>query len=47
MELMTADKKVAAGKLRFVPADRIGQATLYGDIQSAWIEVGLTRCLAE
>jgi len=46
MEVMTADKKVAAGKLRFVLADAIGQATLYGDIQPAWIEAGLSRCLA-
>jgi 3-dehydroquinate synthase len=46
MEVMTADKKVAAGKLRFVLADAIGHATLYDDIQPEWIEAGLRRCLA-
>lgn len=45
MDLMTTDKKVAAGKLRFVLADAIGTATLYGGIQPAWIEAGLERCL--
>lgn len=45
MEIMTADKKIAAGKLRFVLADAIGHATLYGDIRSEWIEAGLSRCL--
>jgi len=44
--LMQADKKVAAGKLRFVLADAIGQATLYGDIQPAWIAAGLDRVIA-
>ncbi|HOA75054.1 MAG TPA: 3-dehydroquinate synthase [Phycisphaerae bacterium] len=44
-KLMQLDKKVAAGKLRFVLADRIGQATLYDDIQPAWIDAGLDRVL--
>jgi len=43
--LMQLDKKVAAGTLRFVLPDRIGQATLYDDIQPAWIDAGLDRVL--
>lgn len=46
LALMQADKKVAAGRLRFVLADRIGQATLYNDIQPGWIAAGLDRVLA-
>jgi 3-dehydroquinate synthase len=46
LRLMSADKKVAAGRLRFVLADGIGRATLYDDIQPAWIEAGLDRVLA-
>lgn len=46
LELMSADKKVAAGRLRFVLADAVGRATLHDDIQPAWIEAGLNRCLA-
>ena len=42
---MRADKKVAAGKLRFVLADAIGEATLYDDIQPAWIAAGLDRVI--
>lgn len=45
LRLMNADKKVAAGKLRFVLADRIGHASLYSDIQPAWIAAGLDRVL--
>jgi 3-dehydroquinate synthase len=44
--LMQLDKKVAAGNLRFVLPQRIGQATLYDDVQPAWIEAGLNRVLA-
>lgn len=44
-DLMRSDKKVAVGKLRFVLADHIGQATLYSDIQPAWIEAGLDSVL--
>lgn len=43
--LMQLDKKVAAGNLRFVLPDAIGRATLYDDIQPAWIEAGLDRVL--
>jgi 3-dehydroquinate synthase len=43
--LMRSDKKVAAGKLRFVLADRIGQATLYDDIREEWIAAGLDAVL--
>jgi 3-dehydroquinate synthase len=46
LQLMSVDKKVAAGKLRFVLADRIGDAHLYDDVQPAWIEAGLDRVLA-
>ena len=45
MGLMQSDKKVAAGKLRFVLADRIGWATLYDDIKPEWIEAGLDKVL--
>lgn len=45
ISLMQSDKKVAAGKLRFVLADCIGRATLYDDIKSEWIEAGLDRVL--
>jgi 3-dehydroquinate synthase len=45
LRLMNADKKVAAGKLRFVLADRIGHASLYDDIQPAWVAAGLDRVL--
>jgi 3-dehydroquinate synthase len=44
-KLMHADKKVAAGKLRFVLANAIGQAALYDDIQPAWIAAGLDRVI--
>ncbi len=45
LALMNADKKVAAGRLRFVLADRIGQATLCGEVRPEWIEAGLDRVL--
>jgi len=45
MNLMRSDKKVAAGTLRFVLADRIGQARLYADIRPEWIDAGLRRIL--
>jgi 3-dehydroquinate synthase len=45
MQLMRLDKKVAAGRIRFVLADAIGQAKLYDDIEPAWIEAGLNRVL--
>ncbi len=45
MSLMQADKKAAAGQIRFVLADAIGQARLYDTIDPAWIEVGLRRVL--
>ncbi len=45
VSLMQSDKKVAAGNLRFVLADRIGWATLYDDIRPEWIEAGLNRVL--
>lgn len=45
LSLMQSDKKVAAGRLRFVLADRIGWATLYDDIEPHWIEAGLERVL--
>lgn len=40
---MHADKKAAAGKVRFVLAEAIGRAKLFDDIQPAWIEAGLKR----
>ncbi|MEP0843265.1 MAG: 3-dehydroquinate synthase [Phycisphaerae bacterium] len=45
MALMAADKKVAAGRLRFVLADAIGRAALYADVNPAWIDAALDRCL--
>jgi 3-dehydroquinate synthase len=46
LRLMSADKKVAAGRLRFVLPTRIGHADLYDDIEPAWIEAGLDAVLA-
>jgi len=43
--LMALDKKVAAGQLRFVLADAIGQAGLYANIQPAWINAAFDRVL--
>ena len=45
-QLMSGDKKVAAGKLRFVLANGIGAANLYDDIHPAWINAGLDRVLS-
>jgi len=45
-KLMRADKKVAAGRARFVLPTRIGTAHLYDDIDPSWIEAGLNRVLA-
>ncbi len=45
LKLMHADKKAHAGRVRFVLADRIGQATLYDDIQPEWIDAGLDRAV--
>jgi len=45
--LMAADKKVAAGTLRFVLADRIGNALLDNNVRPEWIEAGLARVLCE
>ena len=46
VELMHADKKVAAGRIRFVLADAIGHAALHEDIEQSWITAGLDRVLA-
>ncbi len=43
--LFHADKKAAAGRVRFVLADAVGRANLYDDIQDAWIAAGLDRVL--
>jgi len=45
LTLMHADKKVAAGRVRFVLADAIGQANLYDDIHQSWINAGFDRVL--
>lgn len=45
VDLMAADKKAAAGRLRFVLADAIGRATLYDDIHPDWINAALDRTL--
>ena len=45
MKLMSLDKKVADGRIRFVLARAIGQADLHGDIRAAWIAAGLERAL--
>jgi 3-dehydroquinate synthase len=45
LSLMHSDKKVAAGQIRFVLADRIGWATLYDNLDPEWVEAGLTRVL--
>ncbi|HSW45903.1 MAG TPA: 3-dehydroquinate synthase, partial [Phycisphaerae bacterium] len=44
-KLMALDKKVAAGELRLVLADTIGQAGLYGNIRQVWVDAGLERIL--
>ncbi len=44
--LMYADKKVAAGRVRFVLADAIGHAALCDDIEESWIAAGFDRVLA-
>lgn len=41
--LMQADKKVSAGRLRLVLPDVIGRAGLYDDVQPAWIRAGVKR----
>jgi len=45
INLMRADKKVSAGKIRFVLADKLGHATLCDGIKESWIEAGLDRVL--
>jgi 3-dehydroquinate synthase len=45
LKLMSADKKVDLGRIRFVLADRLGHATLYDDIRPDWIDAGLDRVL--
>jgi len=45
LTLMSADKKVAAGRLRFVLAEAIGRATLSADVRPEWIEAGLDHVL--
>lgn len=44
--LMQLDKKVAAGKVRFVLADSIGHASLCEDIKPVWLETAVDRVLA-
>ena len=44
-ELMSLDKKVAAGKLRFALPEGIGHAALHDDVRPEWIEQGLDRVL--
>ncbi|HSA25051.1 MAG TPA: 3-dehydroquinate synthase [Phycisphaerae bacterium] len=43
--LIEADKKVSAGRLRFVLADAIGRARLYDDVQHPWIQAGIARAV--
>jgi len=45
MDLMRSDKKVAAGKIRFVLLDALGRAKLYQDIDPAWIQAGLDKVI--
>lgn len=44
-QLMRLDKKSAAGKIRFVLAERLGHAILCEQIEPAWIEAGLDSVL--
>ena len=44
-ELMSLDKKVAAGKLRFALPEGIGRAALHDDVRPEWVEQGLDRVL--
>ena len=44
-QLMRLDKKSAAGKIRFVLAEKIGRAVLREQIEPAWIEAGLDSVL--
>ena len=43
LTLIQADKKVAAGRIRFVLAEAIGWASLVADIRPEWIDAGLQR----
>jgi len=45
LNLMQADKKAAAGRIRFVLADDIGHAQLYDHIDPDWIDMALDRIL--
>lgn len=46
LQLISADKKAAAGRVRFVLAESIGRARLFDDIQPAWIDAALKRVCA-
>ncbi len=45
LELMALDKKVSAGKTRFILLNRIGEAVMRADIPSALISETLTACM--
>lgn len=46
LELMALDKKVSAGKARFILLNRIGEAVMRADIPPALITETLTACMA-
>lgn len=46
LALMALDKKVSAGKTRFILLNRIGEAVMRADIPSALIIESLTTCMA-
>ncbi len=44
LELMAGDKKVAAGRLRFVLLESIGRAVIRGDLDEALIRAAIVAC---
>jgi 3-dehydroquinate synthase len=44
LELMAVDKKATRGKTRFILLERLGSATLRGDIPEALIRATLSAC---
>lgn len=47
IELMSLDKKVSAGKIRFILLNRIGDASMYADIPLATLNETIVACTAD
>jgi shikimate kinase/3-dehydroquinate synthase len=45
--LMTLDKKVEAGKTRFIVLNRIGEAVMRADIPPAMLHETILACMAD